>query len=182
MSVAHQVCRWASCWLHPHMSLSMTKTTKWPVRPAKTDQPGHRPSLIRVFAVCMKEHWVLSYPLRSKRRFWSDWAQAILLVCCAGAHMPSGLPALLIGRVNFQFKECLVYCFISFLIEIPVSKQCKPDQITHAAANRSTLFAYVPFLFWHTWHIWVNVTVSVSQSTAKTTNSHVTRRLRSACP
>ena len=28
-----------------------------------SDQPGHPPSLIRVFAVRMKKHWVLSYPL-----------------------------------------------------------------------------------------------------------------------
>ena len=28
-----------------------------------SDQPGHLPSLIRVFAVCMKNVWVLSYPL-----------------------------------------------------------------------------------------------------------------------
>ena len=29
----------------------MTKPTMWPVRPAKTDQHGHPPSLIRVLAV-----------------------------------------------------------------------------------------------------------------------------------
>ena len=29
----------------------MTKPTKWYVRPAKTDQPGHQPSPIRVFAL-----------------------------------------------------------------------------------------------------------------------------------
>ena len=28
-----------------------------------SDQPGHPPSLIRVFAVRMKKHWSLSYPL-----------------------------------------------------------------------------------------------------------------------
>ena len=33
------------------MNRIMTKRTKWHVRPAKTDQPGHPPSLIRVFAV-----------------------------------------------------------------------------------------------------------------------------------
>ena len=34
------------------LSRSMTKPTKCPVRPAKeTDQPGHPPSLIRVFTV-----------------------------------------------------------------------------------------------------------------------------------
>ena len=33
-----------------------------------SDQPGHPPSLIRVFAVRMKKAWVLSYPLSTQRR------------------------------------------------------------------------------------------------------------------
>ena len=33
-----------------------------------SDQPGHPTSLIRVFAVRMKKHWVLSYPLSAQRR------------------------------------------------------------------------------------------------------------------
>ena len=41
-----------------------------------SDQPGHPPSLIRVFAVRMKENWVLSYPLVALRRRWSAWADA----------------------------------------------------------------------------------------------------------
>ena len=41
-----------------------------------SDQPGHPPSLIRVFAVRMKKAWVLSYPLNGQRRLWSDWADA----------------------------------------------------------------------------------------------------------
>ena len=41
-----------------------------------SDQPGHPPSLIRVFAVHMKKAWVLSYPLSTQRRLWSDWADA----------------------------------------------------------------------------------------------------------
>ena len=40
------------------------------------DQPGHPPSLIRVFAVRMKKAWVPSYPLSAQRRLWSDWADA----------------------------------------------------------------------------------------------------------
>ena len=52
------------------------KTNKVTVRPAKTDQPGHSPSLIRVFAVRMKKAWVLSYPLSAQQRLWSDWADA----------------------------------------------------------------------------------------------------------
>ena len=41
-----------------------------------SDQPGHPPSLIRVFAVRMKKALVLSYPLSAQRRLWSDWADA----------------------------------------------------------------------------------------------------------
>ena len=41
-----------------------------------SDQPGHLPSLIRVFAVRMKKPWVLSYPLSAQRRLWLDWADA----------------------------------------------------------------------------------------------------------
>ena len=47
-----------------------------------SDQPGHPPSLLRVFTVCMKKAWVLSYPLSAQRRLWSDWVDASSL----GAH------------------------------------------------------------------------------------------------
>ena len=33
-----------------------------------SDQPGHPPSLIRVFAVRSKKDWVLSYPLSTQQR------------------------------------------------------------------------------------------------------------------
>ena len=39
-------------------------------------QPGHPPSLIRVFAVGMKKLWVLSYPLSALPRLRSGWADA----------------------------------------------------------------------------------------------------------
>ena len=67
----------------------MTKPTKWHVRPVRdSDQPGHPPSLIRVFTVRMKKACVLSYPLSAQRRLWSDRvdAQADLSLCWA--HMP----------------------------------------------------------------------------------------------
>ena len=41
-----------------------------------SDQLGHPPSLIRVFAVRIKKAWVLSYPLSAQRRLWSGWADA----------------------------------------------------------------------------------------------------------
>ena len=65
------------------------------MRPAKTqislggsDQPGHPPSLVRVFDVRMKKPWVLSYHLSAQRRLWSDWAgaQAVLSLRWAHSH------------------------------------------------------------------------------------------------
>ena len=49
-----------------------------------SDQIGHPPSLIRVFAVGMKKAWVLSYTLSTQRRLWSDSADPSL----CWAHMP----------------------------------------------------------------------------------------------
>ena len=56
----------------------------------ESDQSGHLASLISlrclhevgirpvwsVFAVHMKNHWVLGYPYSAQRRLWSDWADA----------------------------------------------------------------------------------------------------------
>ena len=60
-------------WNKPHYD----KTNKMTCTPSEdSDQPGHTPSLIRVFAVRMKKDWVLSYPLSAQRRVRSDWADA----------------------------------------------------------------------------------------------------------
>ena len=51
------------------------KTNKMTFAPSQdSDQPGHPPSLIRVFAVHMKKHRLLSYPSSALWRLWSDWA------------------------------------------------------------------------------------------------------------
>ena len=41
-----------------------------------SDQPGHLPSLSRVFAVHLKKHWALNYLLSSQWRLWPDWVDA----------------------------------------------------------------------------------------------------------
>ena len=51
-----------------------------------SDQPGHLPSLIRVFAVRMKKAWTLTYPLSAQRRLWSDWADAQADLSLSWAH------------------------------------------------------------------------------------------------
>ena len=53
-----------------------------------SDQSGHSPSLIRVFAIRMKKAWVLSYPLSAQRRLWADWADAQADLSLRWAHMP----------------------------------------------------------------------------------------------
>ena len=53
------------------------KTNKMACGPREdSDQPGHLPSLIRVFAVRMKKAWVISYTMSTQGKLWSDWADA----------------------------------------------------------------------------------------------------------
>ena len=64
-----------------NLSRDMKKCTKWLCAQRR---------LIRVFAVCMKKAWVLSYPLSAQRRLWSDWAAAgrtvtLLVLSCRGS-------------------------------------------------------------------------------------------------
>ena len=59
--------KWAASWQNQQNDCMPSKDS---------DQPGHPPSLIRVFAVLMKKAWVLSYPLSAQRRLWSDWVDA----------------------------------------------------------------------------------------------------------
>ena len=59
--------KWATTWQNQQCGCAPSEDS---------DHPGHPPSLIRVFTVCMKKDWVLSYPLSAQRRLWSDWAYA----------------------------------------------------------------------------------------------------------
>ena len=49
---------------------------------------GHLPSLIRVFAVCMKKAWVRSYLLSTQWKLWSDWADAQADLSLHWVHRP----------------------------------------------------------------------------------------------
>ena len=64
------------------------KTNKMACVPNEdSDQPGHPPSLIRVFADRMKKAWVLSCALSAHRRLWSDWADAQADLSLRWAHI-----------------------------------------------------------------------------------------------
>ena len=88
-------------WLWPEL-YCLNWTASWQnqqnecVPSEDSDQPGHPPSLIRVFAVRMKKAWVLSYPLSAQGRLirlggcpgWSESSlgtHAILLVLSWGS-------------------------------------------------------------------------------------------------
>ena len=94
----------------------MTKPTKWQAGSKESDQLGHPPSLIRVFAVRMKKAWVLSYPLSAQRRLWSDWAdvQADLSLRWAHSHFVG-----IVIFVNYQTLEaCMKHCGRRFHQEV----------------------------------------------------------------
>ena len=95
---------WAATWQNQQNECAPSKDS---------DQPGHTPSLIRVFAVGMKKAWVLSYTSSTQRRLWSDWAdaQADLSLCWAHVHFVGFVMSrlsLLYGKNPLQFisNEC----------------------------------------------------------------------------
>ena len=99
-----------------------------------SDQPGHPPSLIKVFAVRMKKAWVLSYPLSAQQRLirlggrpgWSErlirlggcpgWSESSLgaYPLCWFCHDAAFMSAHL-RRLNFFFTGHSCY-FINFVV------------------------------------------------------------------
>ena len=107
---------------HTYSSLSFIWAATWQNQqnecaPSEdSDQPGHPPRLIRVFAVRMKKPWVLSYPLSAQWRVWSDWADAgvfaghtliLLVLSCRGSFHSN-------GQENMSLLMRLWY-FLSFV-------------------------------------------------------------------
>ena len=65
-----------------------------------SDQPGHPPSLIRVFTVHLKIDRILSYSLSVQWRLWSDWASAH----CRLIWVFAGLACQFVGFVTTRLK------------------------------------------------------------------------------
>ena len=86
--------KWAMTWQNQQSDYAPSEDS---------DQPGHPPSLIRVFTVRMKKAGVLSYPLSAQRRLWSDWAdaQADLSLCWAHTHFVG----FVMSRLKWLFEE-----------------------------------------------------------------------------
>ena len=71
------------------MNHLMTKPTKIICAPSEdSDQPGHQPSLIRVFAMSSMGSWRPSVSSCGQRRLWSDWADTQADLSLRWAHRP----------------------------------------------------------------------------------------------
>ena len=101
------------------------KTNKMACVPSEDlGQPGHLPSLIKVFDVHMKKPWVLSYPLSAQWRLWSDWAdaQADLSLRWMHSHflgfvmMRLILMSLALFFILIAYYACFEFKIISFLL------------------------------------------------------------------
>ena len=102
-----RIVKWATTWQNQQSDCAPSEDT---------DQPGHPPSLIRVFAVRMKKTWVLSYPFSAQRRLRSDWAD---LICLRWAHTH------FVGFVMLWLKwfryPCYVNCVPTILFNLSPS-------------------------------------------------------------
>ena len=74
-----------------------------------SDQSGHPPSLIRVFAVHMKKAWVFSFPLGAQQRLWPDWADAQADLSLRWAH--SHFVGFVMSRLIWRFIPVLFLYF-----------------------------------------------------------------------
>ena len=72
-------------WIRMTFEPPHEKTNKMTFAPSEdSDQPGHPPSLIRVFAVHMKKHWALGYLLSVLRRLCQTGRMPRLIWVFAG--------------------------------------------------------------------------------------------------
>ena len=65
-------------WKSFQMSWNTRKPTKWPACPAKTDQLGHLPCLIRAFALRLKRVWVFGFSCWSESPLGAHVGYAVL--------------------------------------------------------------------------------------------------------
>ena len=88
-----------------------------------SDQPGHAPRLIRVFAVRMKKTGIPSYPLSAQRRLWSDWvdAQADLSIGWANIHFVGFVMSWLINTSKLKQVSEITWARFTMCLSFMVS-------------------------------------------------------------
>ena len=120
-----------------------------------SDQPGRPPSLIRVLAVRLKKHWVLSYPLSAQRRLWSDWADAHHFVGFVMRRLKSFKLFLCCHNCDFQ-------CSL-FPIVLPCGQWRLWSDLADAQADLSLHWEHMPFCW--LFHAAAEINSSISPKT-----------------
>ena len=91
-----------------------------------SDQPRHPPSLIRVFAVCKKKHWDLSYPLGlSECPGWSEsslGAVILLVLSWGGLNAACGFSGGFPLKASVRFH--LTYMYFIGLAQTEWNEPC----------------------------------------------------------
>ena len=89
------LCIFVWSFLYFHMSCPLTKPTKWPVSPVKTQISLGICPVWSVFAICMMKHWAFNYLLSTQWRLWADpgWSLSslgehiiFLVLSCGGSY------------------------------------------------------------------------------------------------
>ena len=128
---------WAATWQNQQNECASSEDS---------DQPGHPPSLIRVFAVHMKKAWVLSYPLSAQWRLSSDWADARLIWVFTGRTV-----TLLVLSCRGSYDSCILLSFEHEIMALFVL--CKLILQTRMRSYPVGLDVWVlvgPFIYFHT--------------------------------
>ena len=114
---------WATSW----------QTQQNDCAPSKdSDQPGHPPSLIRVFAVHMKKAWVLSYPLSAQ------WTVMTLIRpggCPGWSESSQGVHSHFVGFVMRQPISLLIEIVVYLFKSMPEMSQFKSPKMTLLEQN-----------------------------------------------
>ena len=133
--------KWATAWQN-----------KLTFAPSKdSDQPGHPPSLIRVFAVRMKKHWVLSYPLSALWRLWSDWADAQADLSLCWAHRSFSWFCHEVAQMRKNKKKKQQHCILTSKGQLEASQICN---LTSVQGSQVRVPAW-PLIFRRDWS-WKN--------------------------
>ena len=98
-------------------------------------EDSDQPRLIRVFAVHMKKHWVISYPWCTQRRLWSNWPDAQADLFSLGAQT-----ILLVWSCGCSFSK-------SQQLEMMVKMWCSPVHHTMALDCKMLVAAHKKMLW-----------------------------------
>ena len=128
-----------------------------------SDQPGHPPNLIRVFAVSMSA-LVLSYPLSTQWKLWSDWVFAgctiILLVLSWGSWIMGGKTIkVLILLLLVWYYSCTDGCFCMTigLYSVPISESIiSVQQTTRTLSAQSAVHEMLSLSLREAWSSFKN--------------------------